>query len=151
MVRKASRNDLPQIASLIGDYVGQRQLLPWTKKELKQKMSHFWVINDQKTVLACAALIPYHQHLAEIRSLAVKKDQQKKGLGKKLIKEILKESQKLKIKKVFVFTYATLFFEKLGFRRVEKESLPEKYHRDCHACSHYSECNETALVYVNIN
>jgi amino-acid N-acetyltransferase len=45
-----------------------------------------------------------------------------------------------------VLTYQTRFFEKLGFRQVDKATLPHKIWADCIKCVKFPECDENALV-----
>jgi GNAT superfamily N-acetyltransferase len=50
--------------------------------------------------------------LAEIKSLAVAKDNQNQGVGAQLIKACLDEARKIGIPTVFCLTYQPAFFEK---------------------------------------
>ncbi len=84
--------------------------------------------------------------LAEIRSLAVREEDRKKGIGAKLVKACLEESRKLGIKRVFALTYEPEFFERLGFRKVDKAGLPHKIWTDCLKCVKFPDCDEVSLV-----
>ncbi|MGB9677413.1 MAG: GNAT family N-acetyltransferase, partial [Candidatus Ratteibacteria bacterium] len=81
------------------------------------------------------------------RSLAVKKDSQKKGIGSLLVKKCLSEAKKLGVKKVFVLTYIPEFFKKTGFKELDKSKLPQKIWGDCIRCPKFPECDEIALIY----
>lgn len=147
MIRKARISDIAQIEEIIGYYAQQGRLLPRTRQELKQTIPFFLVLNENKAILGCTALVPYSQDLAEIRSLAVKEQYKNQGRGRKLVEKILREAKKRKIKTVFAFTYTPMFFEKLGFKRVDKQKLPEKYWKDCYQCPKYPSCDEIALIW----
>ena len=147
MIRTARIGDIPQIRKIVDYYARQGKLLPRSREELEQTIPFFWVINEDKTVLGCTALVPYSQDLAEIRSLAVQEQYKKQGKGRELVEKIQNEAKKRKIKTVFVFTYTPVFFEKLGFKRIDSRKLPEKYWRDCHECPKYSSCDEVALIW----
>ena len=43
-------------------------------------------------------------------------------------------------------TYQVEFFERLGFHKVAKETLPRKIWTDCLNCPKFPDCDETALV-----
>jgi amino-acid N-acetyltransferase len=86
------------------------------------------------------------EDLAEIRSLAVENKHQKKGIGRNLVKQCLKEAKALGIKKVFALTYQPEFFKKLGFADIDKASLPQKIWGDCVRCPRFPECDEHAVI-----
>jgi amino-acid N-acetyltransferase len=58
----------------------------------------------------------------------------------------LKESRLLGVKRVFALTYQPDFFERLGFKKVDKAVLPHKIWTDCLKCVKFPDCDETALV-----
>jgi amino-acid N-acetyltransferase len=66
-----------------------------------------------------------------------------------MVEFMLEEARVLGVKEdVLVLTYLPGFFEKLGFREIDKESIPEhKIWADCIKCIHFPVCNEVALVY----
>lgn len=41
-----------------------------------------------------------------------------------------------------------LFFEKCGFRLVNKRELPQKVWKDCMGCPKFPECDEVAMIKV---
>ena len=47
---------------------------------------------------------------------------------------------------VFALTYVPDFFEKLGFSRVDKATLPHKIWAECINCPKFPDCDETALL-----
>ncbi|MEK7852342.1 MAG: GNAT family N-acetyltransferase, partial [Planctomycetota bacterium] len=80
-------------------------------------------------------------------SLAVMESFQDKGVGRKLANACIREARKLGIAKMFVLTYVPEFFEKCGFRRVEKETLPHKIWSECVKCNKFPDCGEIPLTY----
>ena len=80
-------------------------------------------------------------------SVAVLESHQRKGVGKKLAMACMREAKKLQIAKIFVLTYVPEFFEKCGFHRVEKESLPHKIWSECVKCHKFPDCGEIPLIY----
>lgn len=115
MIRKAAISDIKGIKKLIDSAAKIHRVLPRSVKEIEAVIDSFYVcqINDQ--IVGCCALEIYNQKIAEIRSLVVNKDFQKKGIGKKLILECLKTAKKNKIYEVLSITDKVNFFKKCGF------------------------------------
>ena len=67
-------------------------------------------------------------------------------MGGKLVEACLKESEELGAKRVFALTYQPKFFEKMGFKRVDKTVLPHKIWTDCLKCVKFPDCDEIAVV-----
>lgn len=87
--------------------------------------------------------------LAEVKSLAVVEKYQKRGIGTKLVKECIKEAQKMEINKIFTLTTSenVAFFKKLCFKEIKKSKLPQKIWQECTNCPRFpQDCNETALI-----
>jgi amino-acid N-acetyltransferase len=69
------------------------------------------------------------------------------GLGGKIVNKLLVEAKDLKVQDIFTLTYEKEFFERLGFKEIPKESLPEqKIWADCIKCKHFPICNEVSLI-----
>src|SRR4030042_5559454 len=131
----------------INGFSNQRQMLARPLSEIYESIRDFFVIRDAGEVVACAALHVSWSDLAEIRSVAVAEDKQKKGLGAKLVAACLKEAKELGIETVFCFTYQPEFFKRQKFVDVDKQELPRKVWTDCFRCPKFPNCDETALIY----
>jgi amino-acid N-acetyltransferase len=145
-IRKAVMKDAPAIYQLINAFANKNTMLPRSYNEIYEFIRDFFVCLSNKTIVAVCALHTVWEDIAEIRSVAVSKRYQKKGLGKKLIKQCLKEAKSLGIKKVFVLTYHPEFFRELGFYDIEKDKLPHKIWSDCLKCPKFPNCREVALI-----
>jgi amino-acid N-acetyltransferase len=121
-------------------------MLPLSLNQIYEKIRDFTVIEKNGKIIGCGALKIIWKDLAEIRSVAIKKKFQKKGYGKKLIENLLKEAEGLDIKKVFVLTYKPQFFEKFGFERITKSKLPHKIWIDCINCPKFPRCDEIPMI-----
>jgi amino-acid N-acetyltransferase len=86
------------------------------------------------------------EDIAEIRSLAILPEYQSNKLGSKLVEACLSEAVMLGIYKIFVLTYKPKFFEKFGFKQVDKSVLPHKIWADCLKCVKFPDCNDIAMV-----
>ena len=146
MIRKAKIADPPTIAAIINDFASRNQMLPRALSEIYEGLRDFFVYEQDGRVVGCAALHVAWDGLGEIRSLAVLQEQQRKGVGTKLVEACLKEACELGIKRLFVLTYAPGFFRKFGFRDFPKANLPHKIWTDCIKCPKFPNCDEEALV-----
>src|SRR5215211_6633490 len=92
--------------------------------EVYESIRNFFVVEDGGVVVACGALQVTLGNLAEIKSLAVAEEHQGRGHGKQLVLACLEEGRALGLAQLFALTYKPAFFEKLGFRVVDKATLP---------------------------
>lgn len=145
-IRKAKISDLKQAQKLVNDYAKIEQMIPRSLNELYETVRDFVVCEFNGNVCGVCALHIMWEDLAEIRSLAVENKHQKKGIGRNLVKQCLKEAKALGIKKVFALTYQPEFFKKLGFADIDKASLPQKIWGDCVRCPRFPECDEHAVI-----
>jgi amino-acid N-acetyltransferase len=146
-VEKAKIADVPQIHKLINGFADRGQMLARPLSEIYESIRDFFVIRKDDEVIGCAALHVSWSDLAEIRSVAVAEESQKKGLGAMLVAACLKESAELGIKTVFCFTYRPEFFKQQKFVDIDKMELPRKVWTDCFRCPKFPNCDETALIY----
>ena len=145
-LEKAKIKDVPQIHKLINYFADKGEMLPRPLSEIYENIRDFFVVRDGEKISACGALHVNWEDLAEIKSLAVSRSDQKKGLGARIVKACLKESKELGIATVFCLTYQPGFFEKMGFRRVDMMTLPRKVWTECYRCPKFPNCDEVALV-----
>jgi amino-acid N-acetyltransferase len=146
MIRKARIQDIKQIQDLINCFAKQELMLPRSLNELYENLRDFWVFHQDKKIVGCCALHVSWEDLAEIKSLAVKKNIQKKGIGSQLIAICIKEAKDLGTKKIFVLTYKPEYFKKFGFRRIKQSCLPHKIWAECINCHKFPNCQEIAMV-----
>jgi len=121
-------------------------LLPRSLSELYARVRDFFVAEDDGRVIGCAALKIIWDDLSEIASLAVKLEYQRKGIGRQLVEACLEEAKSLGLPRTFVLTYETAFFERLGFKVVDKSIFPQKIWVDCLKCPKFPNCDEVAMV-----
>lgn len=148
MIRKANVEDIPQIQALINKFAGQDRMLPRSLNELYENIRDFWVYEERGKIAGCAALHFSWKDLSEIKSLAVEKNKQRRGIGATLVRTCLEEAKRFKTKKVFVLTYEAGFFKKLGFKRIKHSMLPHKIWAECINCPKFPNCKEVAMVKI---
>ncbi len=145
-IRKAKIQDIKQIQSLINYFADKDLMLPRSLNELYENLRDFWVYEENKKILGCAALHISWENLAEIKSLAVQTGIQNRGIGQDLISICIREAKELGAKRVFVLTYHFKYFRKLGFKRVNHADLPHKIWAECINCPKFPNCQEVALI-----
>ncbi|MDD4982228.1 MAG: N-acetyltransferase [Candidatus Omnitrophica bacterium] len=145
MIRKAKIKDVKQMQEMINAFARQDIMLARSLSELYENIRDYWVKEEKGKVAGCAALHISWDNLAEIKSVAVLKRRQGKGVGRELIEACLNEAVGLGIKKVFMLTYKPEYFKKFGFKRVSHASLPHKIWAECINCPKFPNCQEVAL------
>lgn len=146
-LRPAYLTDAEGIRAMVNEYAAQGEMLPRSLSSIYEGIRDFRVIVERGKVLGCAALQVCWIDLAEVRSLAVAKELRGQGWGRILVEDCLKEAVRLRVPRVFTLSFSPDFFSKLGFVRVEKETLPQKIWKDCIHCPHFPNCKEVALIH----
>lgn len=146
-VEKAKISDVPQMHKLLNLFADKGEMLPRALSELYENIREFFVVKEGDKVTACAALHVYWSDLAEIRAVAVSEDKQNQGVGAELLEACIAEAKELGITTLFCLTYKPAFFERFGFRRVDKMELPRKVWAECYRCPKFPNCDEVALIY----
>ncbi len=147
MIRKAKMGDVKAIQKLIAEYARKGDMLPRSLSEIYENLRDYFVFEESSgEVIGSSAVHIMWEDLAEVRSLAVRDDHMGRGVGTQLVEACVSEAIVLGITRVFALTYKPGFFERLGFRQVDKSELPHKIWSDCLKCSKFPDCDEIALV-----
>ncbi|MCS7168141.1 MAG: N-acetyltransferase [Gemmatales bacterium] len=147
IVRPARVADVPAIHALIRVHAERGKMILRTLDELYANIREFHVAeNAQGEIVGCAAAHVFWHDLAELKCLAVHDAWQGKGIGRALCDACLRDLARLGVKQVFTLTNVPEFFEKIGYRRVGKNSLPRFIWGECIRCPTFPICNEEALV-----
>jgi amino-acid N-acetyltransferase len=145
-LRKAKMADAPAIQRLITIFAARDEMLHRSLGEIYESIRNFFVVEDGGVIVACGALQISWGNLAEIKSLAVAEEHQGRGYGKRIVLACLDEGRALGLARLFALTYKPAFFEKLGFRVVDKATLPHKVWNECIRCPKFPDCGEIAVV-----
>ena len=150
MIRKALVNEVPEIKKVIEPFVKDRLMLPRSLHSIYTSVRDYLVLTDDEdrtSINGCCALQVCWIDIAEIRTLAVRREYQGVGAGQTLVKACIEEAAHLGLKELFTLTYVPEFFKKLGFHEVNKSTLPNKIWADCIHCPYFPDCKEIALKY----
>ncbi len=145
-VSQAQESDVGGIQILLNHYASMGELLPRTKTDIIANLEHFRVIRENDEVIACGALENFTPELAEVRSLMVNDTIKNRGLGRRIVLELLKIAEQRQVKRVMALTYVPIFFHKLGFKTVDKSIFPEKVWGICVNCYKFNNCDEIAVL-----
>ncbi len=147
-IRKAKISDVRDIHKLIERAAKKGEMLPRSLSELYDNLRDYYVyVEDGRegTIGTCAMHICW-EDLAEVRSLVVEEARQRGGIGSKLVEACLSEAIGLGLYRIFALTYQPGFFQKHGFKVVDKAILPHKIWADCIKCVKFPECDEVAVL-----
>lgn len=147
-IRKARITDVREIQRLIELAAKKGEMLSRSLSELYDNLRDYYVFaeDERNQLIGTCAMHVCWEDLAEIRSLVVREEYQHKGIGTKLIEACLSESISLGMYRIFALTYKPEFFQKFGFRVVDKSVLPHKIWADCVRCVKFPGCDEIAVL-----
>lgn len=146
-IRKAKLADVPHIVKLINGFADRGELLHRSLNEIYENIRDYYVAEDESgEVGGCCALHVSWENLAEIKSLVIADSLQRSGVGTRLLAACLDDARELCVPRIFALTYKPEFFEKNGFRRVDKAELPHKIWSECINCPKFPDCGEEALI-----
>lgn len=144
--RHAKLSDVEEIIILINHFAEKGLMLPRTRSTLYEGIREVVVAEENGKIIGTGSLHIIWEDLAEIRTLAVDQDLQRKGMGRKLVEILIQEAIQLHCPKVFTLTYQVEFFKRLGFRLVDKETMPHKVWKECINCVKFPNCDENAMI-----
>ena len=146
---KAKLNDIASMQELVIQEVQDGIILQRRDDEVATNIRSYVLAKEGGKILGYTALHIHSDRIAEIRSLIVSSSYRGKDIGKKLVNFAIQEAKDLGVtQEILVLTYLPIFFEKMNFIEIDKESIPEhKIWTDCIKCVHFPVCNEISLVY----
>lgn len=145
-LHRAAIADARRIQQLVNAFAAEKLMLPRPLHEILATIRDFHVARVDGEFAGCVALHIDLEDLAEIRSLAVAREFQHLGIGRRLIEAALDDARALGVHKVYALTFIVDFFKRFGFREIPKSELPNKVWADCVHCPLFPECKETALI-----
>ncbi len=146
-IKKAEIKNVEEIRLLIEKWAMKGLMLQRSLIELYENIRDFWVYKSDDKTIGCAALHIDWADLGEIKSLAVEEKNQGQGIGNGLVDACLSEAREMGLKKIFVLTYQQKFFEKKGFRVIDKSLLPHQIWSECLKCPKFPDCDEIAMMH----
>lgn len=130
---------------LIDGYASQDLMLSRSPEFLLEHLNDYVVAEDDG-FYGCCALAVLTGDLAEIRSLAVRPETSRRGVGKALVDACVDRAKQLGLRRVFALTLVPEFFERCGFTLISLGRLPEKSAAECPVCPKRFACDEQAML-----
>ncbi|TVU03951.1 hypothetical protein EJB05_50507 [Eragrostis curvula] len=126
--RMATEEDLPGIRKIIKPLEDSGVLVRRTDKELLEALQSFYVVERDGSIIACAALFPFHEEKSgEVAAIAVSEECRGRGQGDKLLDYVEKMALSLGLEKLFLLTTRTAdWFVRRGFSECSIASIPEE-------------------------
>ena len=148
MLRKAKVSDAKIIHQMINFSSNKGEMLPRSLMDLYGGLRDFFVyLDDEGSLVGFCAMHIFWENLAEVRSLYVRGENRRSGIGRKLVEACISEAITLDLMRIFTLTYQTEFFKTLGFVITDRSELPQKVWSDCFKCSKYPDfCDEVAMI-----
>ncbi|MBU6313669.1 MAG: amino-acid N-acetyltransferase [Actinomycetales bacterium] len=119
LVRPAKTMDVKAIRSLVDSYAAPGQMLAKETVTLYESVQEFIVAEVDGVVVGCGALHILWEDLAEVRTMAVKKEFNRQGIGHKILEAIIARAGEVGVEKIFCLTFQTQFFGAHGFEVIE--------------------------------
>ncbi len=148
LIRRALVSDVHNILELVNELAAEQVMLPRSPASVIENIRDFHVAEVDGAFAGCGALSVIWSDISEVRSIAVRPQHQKLGLGRQIAEELITEAEALGVARVMAFTYVPGFFEKLGFEVVDHSALPHKVFNDCLNCPKFHKCDEVAVLRV---
>ncbi len=129
VLRAASETDVRDIIALMQPYVDEGTLKPVSEEELLEMIRSFMVYSVNGQIVAAGALLDY-EDCCEVGKLCTLPRYQARGRARDLVRALQEEAALRGKRAVFALTVSPKvaeFFEKLGFREVPRETLPESW------------------------
>ena len=145
-IRNARITDAGAVFNLINAYAEEDKMLSRSLADIYENLQAFTVAELDENVVGCCALQIIWADLAEIKSLAVDEQSKGRGVGTAIVQKAIDRAGQLGVSTVFALTLNPEFFEKLGFKKIEKDALPMKVWSDCAKCPKQQNCDEIALI-----
>jgi amino-acid N-acetyltransferase len=142
LIRDATTNDLMNIKSLL-----ESVSLP--SVDIDDHIHNFLILEYAGTPIGTIGMEIYGE-TALLRSLAVRKEYQFDGYGKRLCRKLILNAERKSIKDIYLLTNtAEKYFSRKGFQRISRERVPEaikKTYEYSTLCPTDSTCMVKALI-----
>jgi amino-acid N-acetyltransferase len=129
-IRAFHSRDLPDILRMMEPLMQKGVLIRRNPEQIQEKKADYAVLEIDGSVRACGALHDWGESQGEIAAVSTDPDYKDMGLGRKIVGYLVEKARKSKMKRVFVLTTQSQdWFEALGFKETQVETLPEQKRR----------------------
>lgn len=152
-IRPAEFRDAQAIFDLIKSF--PNELLPRAMSDIVENIDRFLVCEFAGQVIGTVSwqIMPElgapRRASVEIKSLAINSQHARAGIGRKLVGCAIERIRPLEPAQIIALTFTPIFFGKLGFVEIPKETLMHKIYAGCINCTKYDSpftCPEIAMA-----
>ena len=129
-VRPAKTSDIKTIRHIIDINKASRRMLEKETVTLYETVQEFVVAELNGEVIGCGALHVLWEDLAEVRTVGVDESVRGKGIGHKILEELIERAKKVGVKRIFCLTFETEFFGRHGFVEIEGTPVSQEVYKE---------------------
>ncbi|MBB4929263.1 amino-acid N-acetyltransferase [Lipingzhangella halophila] len=133
-VRRARTRDVVHIRRLMDEFSSDRRVLSKSTVSLYEDVQEFWVAeagdDAEGTVVGCGALHVLWEDLAEVRTVVVDPVVQGRGVGHRIVDDLLSAARELGVRRVFCLTFETHFFSRHGFQPIQGTPVSQRVYEE---------------------
>ena len=131
-VRRARTSDVAAIRLLVEGYAQDGVLLGKPLVALYEDVQEFWVAarSPGGAVVGCGALHVMWEDLAEVRTVAVDPECRGRGIGSRIVEQLLQTARSLGVRRVFVLTFEVDFFARHGFEVIDGAPVASEVYQE---------------------
>jgi len=126
-IRRIFKKDVRAVISLIRQSVQNEELVRRTRGEILERLSDYWLLEIDRTPIACVAMHLYpEQCAAELACLHVRKAHENQGYGRKLMAFVENLAREKGVRQLFALSTQAYSYlqQKGGFGPVDPAMLP---------------------------
>ncbi len=126
-IRRIFKKDVRAVISLIRQSVQNEELVRRTRNEIVENLGDYWILEIDRTPVACVALHHYIGHAAaELACLHVRKSHENQGYGRKLMAFVENVAREKGVHTLFALSTQAYSYlqQKGGFLQAEPSVLP---------------------------
>ncbi|HLS49635.1 MAG TPA: amino-acid N-acetyltransferase [Actinomycetaceae bacterium] len=124
VVRQAMPSDARRIFDIVEPYAREKVLITKALIAYFESIQEFVVADleiadGEWLTVGCGALHVLWDDIAEIRTAAVAQEFQRRGIGRRVVAELIDRARDFGLTRLFCLTFEVDFFESFGFRVIE--------------------------------
>ena len=145
-IRPATEADIQPICDLVNGFADQNLMLHRTPDQVRRALGDFLVAEEDGRVVGCGYIAYLSPDLVELRSLAVDPALHGRGVGGQIVDALVETARQRGLRQICALTLAPGFFQRQGFRVVDRWAISPKIWSECVYCPKFHACDEVAVL-----
>jgi amino-acid N-acetyltransferase len=146
IIRPATEADIQPICDLVNGFADQNLMLHRTPDQVRRALGDFLVAEEDGQVVGCGYIAYLSPDLVELRSLAVDPALHGRGVGGRIVDALVETARQRGLRQICALTLAPEFFQRQGFRVVDRWAISPKIWSECVYCPKFHACDEVAVL-----